>query len=259
MHTLKVCVLGSVSCFHQCLKSRFHQGAHAAAQNCLLTEQVGLCLYFEGGLQNTGSCSAQRLRVCQRHIQRFSGIVLLYSHQTGSSSSNLILASYGMAGSLGSDHGYVHVLGRTDLAEVDGKAMGEHQHVALLQVGLDGLFVHLCLFLVVDQNHDHIRAFCGLCRSIYFEALCLSFRPGFASLIQSDDDVASGFLQVQRMCVTLASVADNSDGLVLQQTHVAIFLVINLYCHLCFLLVLCKIYVLGVLPSSRLTLLFPQP
>ena len=52
-----------------------------------------------------------------------------------------------MAGSLGRDHGNVHVSGRYDAAEVDVEAMGKHQHVALLQVGFNVVLVQVSLLL----------------------------------------------------------------------------------------------------------------
>ena len=42
-----------------------------------------------------------------------------------------------------------------------------------------------------------------------------AFGPGLAALIQSDDDLNAAVLQVQRVRVSLASVPDDRDRLVL--------------------------------------------
>lgn len=52
-------------------------------------------------------------------------------------------------------------------------------------------------------------------------AAVMTFKPAFsafariAAVIQSDDDVYAALVQVQRMRVSLAAVADDSDGFTL--------------------------------------------
>ena len=168
MDTLKVSVLRCISCFYQCLEAGFHQCAYTAAENCLLAEQVGLSLNFESSLQNTCSCSAQCCSVSQCSVFCFSCVILLYSYQTRNTFSYLILASYCMTRSLRSDHGNVNVSRRFDLSEMDSKAVCEHEHITFFQVRLNIFFVHSCLFLIVDQNHDDISLFCSFCCCINF-------------------------------------------------------------------------------------------
>ena len=67
-----------------------------------------------------------------------------------------------MAGALGGDHDHVDVLGRHDLAEVDVEAVGEHQRLAVLQVGRDVVLVDDGLRLVGDQHHDDVGLLGGL-------------------------------------------------------------------------------------------------
>ena len=50
MDTLKICVLRLISGLHQRIEASLHQGAHAAAEDCLLAEQIGFCLFFKGSL-----------------------------------------------------------------------------------------------------------------------------------------------------------------------------------------------------------------
>ena len=93
--------------------------------------------------------------------------------------------------------------------------MSEHQHIALFQVGLDVVLVQISLLLIIDQDHDDVSTLCSFCSGEYFETLCLSLCPGLGALVQTDDNMTSGILQVQCMCMTLAAVADNCDSLTL--------------------------------------------
>ena len=91
--------------------------------------------------------------------------------------------------------------------------MSEHKHVAFLKVRLDILLVKCSLFLIVDQDHDDICFFSCFSRCIYLEALLLSFFPGFASFVKTDDYITSGLFKVQCMCMSLASVSNNRNCL----------------------------------------------
>ena len=45
-----------------------HQGAYAAAENCLLAKEVCFRFCAEGGLKESGSCSANGKAICQRTV-----------------------------------------------------------------------------------------------------------------------------------------------------------------------------------------------
>ena len=55
-----------------------------------------------------------------------------------------------------------------EFSEVDIEAMCEHQHIAFIQVWFNVFFVHICLQLIVDQNHNDVCLFCSFCCCIYF-------------------------------------------------------------------------------------------
>ena len=228
MDALEICVSGIIACFHQCLKACLHQSGYAAAKHSLFAEQVGLGLGTEGGFQNARTRAAYTQGISQGHIQRLAGGILLNGYQAGNTLAGFVFASYGVARALGGNHGHVHERRRIDQAEMDVEAMGEHKHVAFFQVGLDVSLIHGRLLLVIDEDHDDVCLFGSFICCKHFKALCLSLGPGFASLVQTDDDVASGILQVQRMGMALAAVADNRDGFAFQQGKVAVFLVVNL-------------------------------
>ena len=133
-----------------------------------------------------------------------------------------------MSGSLGSDHGNVYICRRLDQTEVNVEAVSEHEHIAGLKVGLDVLLVHSGLLLIVDQDHDDVRHLSCLSSIVNSESLSLSLSLGLGSLVKAYDDVATGLLEVQRMCMSLAAVADDGNGLALEHGQVAVFLIINL-------------------------------
>ena len=180
MDALKIRVSGIVSSLHQRLIAGLHQRAYAAAQHRLLAEQVRLRLGAERGLQNAGSRAADGQRIRQGHIQRLAGGILLHRYQAGNALAFQILGTHRMAGALGSDHGHVHILRRFDASEMNVESMGEHQHIALFQVGLDIFLVHIRLQLIVDQNHDDIRLFGRFRRGIHFKSGCFRLGPGQA-------------------------------------------------------------------------------
>ena len=96
------------------------------------------------------------------------------------------------------------------------ETMCKHQHVAFFKVRFNVFLVHICLQFIVDQDHDDICLLCSFCCCINLEALFFRSLPRFASFIKSDDDITSGFFQVQSVCMSLASVSDNCDLLSFQ-------------------------------------------
>ena len=106
--------------------------------------------------------------------------------------------------------------------------MSEHQHVACFQVRLDVLLIHISLLLIIDQDHDDVSLLSSLSSGVYVEALLLSLSPGLGALVQTDNNIAAGLLQVQGMCMTLAAVADDCDGLAIQQRQITVCLIKNL-------------------------------
>ena len=191
MYALKICVLRSITSLYQCLETSLHQCAYAAAQNRLLTKQVCLSLYLKGGLQDTCPGAADSLTVSQGHIGCLACCILMHGNQTWGSPAPLVLASDRVARSLWRNHGYVNILRRNNLSEMDGKTVGKHQHHARTQVWCDGLLIHGCLLLIINQNHNHIGLLgCLSCR-IYFKSLLFSLFPGTASLIQTNNHVAA--------------------------------------------------------------------
>ncbi len=217
MDALKVCVSRIIASLNEGLKTSLHQSAYAAAENCLLAEEVCLGLGSEGSLQNACPRAADCQCISESHILCLAGSILMNGYQTGNALARLILASHGMTRSFGSDHGYIHILGRYDTTEVNVKAMRKHQHIARLKVGLNVFLIHSCLQFIVDQDHDDIRFFCSLSRRVYLESLRLCLCPGLRTLVEADNHVTARLLRIQGMCMSLTAVTDDCDCLAVQE------------------------------------------
>ena len=227
MDALEVGILGGIAGLDQRFKASLHQGGYTAAQNGLLAEQVGLGFDLKGGLHNGRTGTADAGAIGQRHIQAVAGVVLLNGYQAGYTLALDIFAADGMARALGGDHEYVHVLRRLDLAEMNVKAMGKRDGLALSQVGLDVLLVHIRLALVGDQDHNDVGGLGGIGHIHHGQAVLSGLLSALAALIQANDDVDAAVMQVQRMGMALAAVADNGNGLSLEHIDVAIRFVVD--------------------------------
>ena len=136
-----------------------------------------------------------------------------------------------MARSLRSDHDDVDEFRRFDAAEVDVEAVRESKDVALFQVRLDGFFIELGLFLIVDEDHDDVGLLGSFGSRVDFHALLFGFLPASGTFIETDDDVDAGLFQVQRMSVALRTVTDDGNGLAVEFGDVTICLIENTISH----------------------------
>jgi len=59
------------------------------------------------------------------------------------------------------------------------------------------------------------------------EAAFAGDRSGFASFIESDDDIKPALFQIQRMCMALRSEAEYGQGLVVQAGQIGVLVVVN--------------------------------
>ena len=132
-----------------------------------------------------------------------------------------------MTRSLRRDHRDVNIGCRLDQAEVNVKAVREHQHGAALEIRLNICLVAGSLLFIRNQNHDDIRFLHCFRHRLDGQALCLCLGNGLGAGIQADHNIHAGILQIQRMCMALAAISDDSDLLALQQRHVAVFLVVD--------------------------------
>ena len=230
MDALEIGVLGLVAGFHQRLEAAAHQIHHAAAQDGLLAEQVGLGLFVHGSFQDAGTGAADAGDVSQSDIIGLAGGVLLHSDQAGHTLARHILRADGVAGTLGSGHEDVHIGGGHDLLVADVEAVGEGDGLALSQVRRDVLLVHICLSLVIDEDHDDVGGLGGLGHGYHLEAVFFRHSPGFAALAQTNDHVAATVTQVHGVSMALGAVADDGDLLAVELVQVAVLFIIH-FCH----------------------------
>ena len=112
----------------------------------------------------------------------------------------------------------------------DIEAVSESQRAAFLQVRRDLALVDVGLLLVRNQDHRDVRLLDGLGHRQNLQAVGLRRRLGLRALIEADDDVHAAVLQVQRVGVALAAVADNRHGFLLQKIKIRVLVIIS-FCH----------------------------
>ena len=115
--------------------------------------------------------------------------------------------------------------GSHDLIEMDVEAVAESQHLAGLQVGLDGLVVEVGLVLVLHQDHDHVGNGRGLGRVHGLEAVFLGQLPVGAAFALADDHLHSGVAEVLGMGMALGAVADDGHGFIFQKRKIGVLIV----------------------------------
>ena len=166
--------------------------------------------------------------VGQRHFQRVAGRVLRDRDEAGDAAAALVFAAHGVAGALRRDHEHVDVGARVEQVEMHVQAVREGQRGAGLQVRAELLAVQVALALVRGQHHDDVGPFGGIGR--VHDLQPGAFRLGDAGGAGPQPDgklLDAAVLQVQRMGVALAAVADDGDVLPLDQVHVGIAIVVD--------------------------------
>ena len=174
---LEVRVLRLIARLDQRVKAGLHQGGHAAAQDGLLAEQVGLGLLAEGGLEDAGARAADARGVGQRIVLRLAGGVLIHGDEVRHALALEVLAADGVARALRGDHDDVDVLRGLNAAEMNVKAVGERKCFTLGKVGLDAFLIKLSLLFVVDKNHNNVSLSRRFGRGHNRKTLRLSLSP----------------------------------------------------------------------------------
>ncbi len=133
-----------------------------------------------------------------------------------------------MARALRRDHQHVEIGPRLDQVEMDVEPVREHQRRAVLHVGGEMIAVDIGLQLVGREHHHHVGPF-GRIRDFLdrqLDALRLLGRS--RALAQRHGDfLHAGIVQIERVGVALAAVADDGDLLALDQVQVGVAVVVN--------------------------------
>ena len=154
--------------------------------------------------------------------------VLVDRDQAGHAAAALIFGAHGVAGTLRRDHQHVEIGARLEQVEMHVEAVREQQRRAVLHVGVQVIAVDVALQFVGRQHHHDVGPLGGLGDFHHLEAGGFRLLGGGRSLAQRDGDfLDAGILQVQRMGVALAAIADDADLLALDQVQVGVAIVIN--------------------------------
>ena len=165
---------------------------------------------------------------------RVAALVLMHGDEARHAAALLVFAAHGVARALRRHHADVEVGARLDQIEMHVEAVREHQRRALLHVGGEVLLVDVALQLVGRQHHDDVGPLGGLGDVHHLEAGALGLLRRGRALAQRDGHVLdAAILEVQRVRVTLAAVADDRDLLGLDEIDVGITIVINAHGFLC--------------------------
>src|ERR1051325_9944702 len=234
VHALEVRHLGLVAGLDERLERGLDEVRDAAAERRLLAEEVRLRLFLERRLDDPGARAADALAVRERHVTRLARHVLVDGDEGGHAGALREEVAHDVARRLGRDHRDVDVRRRDDLVEVDVEAVGEHQHLALAEALLDLRLEDVPLALVGQQDHHDVGHLRGVRDGRDLQAFLLRAAPALRALVEADHDVLAGVLQVQRVRVALAAVADDGDLLALQQSEVRVLVVIDLRGHVPF-------------------------
>ena len=227
VHRLEVRELGLVAGLDERLERHLHERRRAAAQHGLLAEQVRLGLLGEGRLEDAGAGVAEGPGVGHRPVAGGAGLVAVDGEQGGHAATGLVDAADEVARALRRDHPDVDDARRVDPAEVDVEAVGEHQQVAGPQVRGDRRVVDGLLGRVRDQDHDHVGGPNGLVDVHDPQAGIGDELAALRRRREAHDDIDAALVEVERMRVALAAVADDRHGLAGQRGRVRVVVVVH--------------------------------
>ena len=225
VQALEVGHLGVIAGIDERLEAGLDQLGGASAEHRLLTEQVCLGLILEARLDHAAACAANALGIGECQPAGVAGCILLDRDQAGNTAALEELAAHQVTRPLGRDHADINARRWLDLFVVNREAVAEQQHVALSDAVADLLLPNVVVSLVGQQDHHEIAATSGLDDRQDLEALLARLGDGGGVLTESDDDFHARVLQVQGMGVALGAVADDCDGLAVEQMQVSVVVV----------------------------------
>lgn len=123
VEALEVSHLGLVSRFDENFKTGRDELADATAKNGLLSEKVGLGLFLESGLENTGACTADSLGPSESNFLGLAVGVLLDRYERRNALALNELTANDVSGSLWCNHDYVDKIRKLDRFEVNSETV----------------------------------------------------------------------------------------------------------------------------------------
>ena len=228
MQALEIRHLRRVAGLDKGLVAGLDQLDQATAKNGLLTEQVGLALFLEGGLDDARAATADSRSIGKADLVGVAGRVLMNGEEAGNTAAANIFSADSVARALGRDHQAVDVAARLDQVEVDVQAVREGNGGAGTNVGGYLVAINIGLQLVRGQHHDHVAP-CGSFGNIHHLEACIG-RLGAAGGVgtkRDGDFCDTAVLKVGGMGVALAAIADDDDLFFLDQADIGVTIVID--------------------------------
>ena len=162
VHALIVSIFRIITGLTENFKSDLHKFGDASAQHSLLSEKISLRLFAERCLEKSCTAAADPVTIGKSNIAAVAGVVLIYSIKTGNTAADLILRAYSMSRAFWCNHKNINV-GRGDNSlKMDIESVGESKRFSFTQIRENVLFIHVCLFLIIYENHNDISCFCSI-------------------------------------------------------------------------------------------------
>jgi hypothetical protein len=196
----------------------------------LFAEKIGFRFFRESRFEDAGARAADPAGVGKCQSFGLARGVLFDCEKSGCAAAFREDFADAVAGRFRSDHRDVDRCRWLDGAEADVETMREHERLAGLEVGRDGLVVKFLLFGVRNEDHDDVGPSCGFGGSFDTETVFFGFGAGSAGFWQTDRDVAAAIAQIERVGVALRAITENRDLFGLNEREVGVLVVVKL-CH----------------------------
>ena len=216
MQALEIGNLRSVAGFDESFESLLDERRQAAAKHSLFAEEIAFRFFFERGLQNAGAGRADPMRVGESEFVSVAAGILLNREQRWNAAAFGINAANEVAGALGSNHHDVNVVRRHDSFEMNAEAVRNAEHLAGMQIRLDGLLVEFALGFVGSEYVDPVGALGGLVWSDDDHAVGSRLLRAGPVGVEANDNFVSAVAEILGLGVSLAAVTEDGDRLALQ-------------------------------------------
>ena len=130
MENLKVGDFRLIACFQKNFESGLDEGGGASAENRLFTEQVGLGLFLESGLEQSGASGPDATGPSHGDGAGLAGGILLDGEEGGNAAAFEVLPAHDVAGTFGGNKDDIDSFGRENGFVVNIKAVAEEEALA---------------------------------------------------------------------------------------------------------------------------------
>ena len=158
MEDFEVGHFGLVARFHENFEPCLDESRSASAEDGLLAKKVGFGFFFEGGLEEPSSGSADPSGPSHSNRAGLAGGILLYGEEGRNATSLDILAANDMSWAFGGDKDDVDIFRWLNGFIVNGEAVAEEETLTFAKIGGDVLLVDGGNFQVGHGNEDDIGA-----------------------------------------------------------------------------------------------------